>query len=83
MLVKHLIEILKKCDQNAVVVCRAYEDGSVVKEVIDDIHTSILYWKRDSPVKDISIPTVTIGSMDDGATSINKDQYKELLAKPL
>lgn len=59
MIVSELIEKLKECDQDAVVVVSAFEDGDIATFVSTE-HPSESYWKGDCPVnKDTK--AITIG----------------------
>lgn len=61
--VREVIEQLLQCDQEAVVIVRAFEDGAFAQEVIPSTVTNAkaMYWKGDCPVRSEYTPTVVIG----------------------
>ena len=80
MLVKTLIEKLKNENPDAVVVVRSYEDGSIAEEVSNK-HAKKMYWKGASPIKDKTIPSVTIGVMGDYGVEMDRTGYEKLLTQ--
>jgi len=76
LLVKELIKKLTKESPDAVVIVRAYEDGSCVEDVSNKNPHTEMYWKGNPPTEK-GIPTVTIGVLEDHGASCSLATYKK------